>query len=112
FAAPLLFLAVVEALIHTHMDFKSGARMIGISLFNGCLALALGLTLSNWLRPGEHLSLPADAAASGSGALPEVGKGGIDFFKALAGYVPTSVIQPFVDNAIISIIILALFAGL
>ncbi len=36
----------------------------------------------------------------------------IDFFKELAGYIPTSVVKPFLDNSIIAIILLAILTGL
>src|SRR5262249_5637367 len=88
---------------------RSGLIMIAITATNAALAIVIGLTLSNALRPGDHLSSAvskAETAASG----PE-GQQKIDFWREVAGYVPTSVVQPFVKNSIISIIILALMAG-
>lgn len=103
-AGPLLFFAVVDAFLRTRIQLRSGLIMIAITATNAAMAIIIGLTLSNTLRPGDHLSV-----APSEGILE--GKDRIDFLSEIAGYVPTSVVQPFVKNSIISIIILALMAG-
>jgi DAACS family dicarboxylate/amino acid:cation (Na+ or H+) symporter len=110
-AGPLLLFAVIDAFLRTHVRLRSGARMIAISLTNAVIAVVIGLTLSNMLRPGDHLDIPTPAAGKQvkGEAVPGVRK--IDFVKELTSYIPTSVVQPFLDNSVISIIILAVLAG-
>src|SRR5690349_19208591 len=51
-AGPLLLLAVLDAFLRTEVRARSGLTMVAISLFNATLALGIGLTLSNLLKPG------------------------------------------------------------
>src|SRR4051794_29543751 len=55
-AAPLLFFAVIDAFLRTEVRLRSGLRMVAIAAFNATLALAIGLTLSNVLRPGASMA--------------------------------------------------------
>ncbi|MBK6514724.1 MAG: dicarboxylate/amino acid:cation symporter [Polyangiaceae bacterium] len=106
-ATPLLFFAIVHAILKTEVNGKAALRMVGIATTNTTIALATGLLLSNVLRPGDHLTLVTDGAGSPS---PYAGKK-VDFLKTFVGYIPTNVLTPFVDNAVLSIIILALLFG-
>jgi DAACS family dicarboxylate/amino acid:cation (Na+ or H+) symporter len=108
-AAPLLFFSIVTAILKTEVRFKSGLRMVGFALLNASLALAIGMMLSNWLRPGQRLrGVLADPPVSDSSAW--AGKK-IDFVKVLSGHVPDSAAKPFVENAVIGIVILAVLVG-
>jgi Na+/H+-dicarboxylate symporter len=109
-AGPLLMLAVVDAFLHTLIKLRSGLIMVAITMTNAAIAVVIGLTLSNVLRPGDHMAIPSLPAANG--AMTEVEGRKIDFFKEVSGYIPTSVVKPFVDNSVISIIFLAVLAGL
>ncbi len=84
--------------------------MLAISATNAALAIIIGLTLSNTLRPGDHLTVSTSIAAQVKSEVPEAKK--IDFIRELTNYIPNSIIRPFLDNSIISIIILALLSGL
>ncbi|MBX6314959.1 MAG: dicarboxylate/amino acid:cation symporter [Isosphaeraceae bacterium] len=110
-AAPLLLFAVLDAFLRTQVKARSGLIMVGISLCNAALALAIGLTLSNTLRPGEHLAIPSTTVSQKLAREFAERARAIDFIKELAGYLPTSVARPFVDNAIITIVILAVLGG-
>ncbi|MBI5203096.1 MAG: dicarboxylate/amino acid:cation symporter [Elusimicrobia bacterium] len=107
-AAPLLFLAIVNAVIRTEVGLRSAARMAAIAVFNASIALAIGLAVSNGLKPGRHL--PATAFASAIDAKPPEAKP-IEFAKTAAGFVPTSFFQPFVENNIIMLVFLGLLTG-
>lgn len=109
-AAPLLFFAVVDAFLRTQIRVRSGLIMLAISATNAALAIIIGLTLSNTLRPGDHLTVSTSIAAEVKSEVPEAKK--IDFIRELTNYIPNSIIRPFLDNSIISIIILALLSGL
>jgi len=109
-AAPLLFFAILDAFLRSQIAGRSAARMVAISLTNGAIALAIGLAISNLLRPGEASDALRAAAAAGSpGArAPER----LDFGRVVSGLVPSSIGAPFVENAILPIVVLAVLLGL
>lgn len=133
-AGPLLFFAVLDAFLRTEVRARSGWLMVGISLTNATLAIVIGLTISNVLHPGRALKVETPSVAS-AGDRGE-GQGGssgqalarakqefgamakkvepsrkIEFFDDLIGLVPTSVVRPFLDNAVISIVLVAVMGG-
>ena len=113
-AGPLLFLAVVDTFLRSHLDRRSAVRMLTVSAINGALALGIGLGLSNALRPGDRLDTAITRPVfEGKAGRPAAGFAvkPIDFVEAILGYVPKSVVRPFLDNSVISIILLALLCG-
>lgn len=111
-AGPLLFFAVVDAFLRTQVKARSAALMVAISLTNAFIAVVIGLTLSNLLRPGDHLAIPAVVGAISD--VPPLAPGQIrklDFVRELGSYLPKNVVQPFLENSVIMIVILAVFAG-
>lgn len=111
-AIPLLFFAIVHAILKTEVSRRSGLQMITIAIINGTIALCIGLGLSNIFKPGSYLNLrdlSETLAAPTPSSLSKVEK--IDFLKTLGSYFPTSIVQPFADNAVIPIVIIALLLG-
>lgn len=107
-AIPLLIFTIVGAVLTTHIGARDGARMGFFATINACLALGLGLLLSNILKPGLHLAASADG---GNGAAIGAGnKLGLSSF--LANFVPPSLVQPFADNAIFPLVVMSLAVGL
>lgn len=108
-AAPLLFFAVVDAFLKTHIRARAAGVMLTIGLVNAAAALGIGLGISNWLRPGEFMKLKLAGNSDAASAL--AGKK-IDFVHAATGIIPTSVVAPFMENAVLAIIFLAVLTGL
>lgn len=110
-AAPLLLFAILDAFLRTHVRARSGAIMVAISMTNAAIAIIVGLTLSNLIQPGRHFS--ALSGVGNSQALKEFQERAqrIDFLRELVSYLPTNIVRPFVENAIITIILLAVLAG-
>lgn len=106
-AAPLLFLAIVQAIVKTEVSAKDGARMVGVATFNAALALALGLSLSNLFKPGAHLDMASLTGATA--AVPAAQP--LSFAKTAGSLVPTSVVEPFVSGNILAIVLLAILLG-
>lgn len=106
-AAPLLFLAIVSAIVKTEVSGRDGLRMGLIATFNAAVALCIGLTLSNLLRPGSHLDMTGltGASAAAPDAQPLV------FSKVISSFVPSSVVEPFVSGNILAIVVLAICFG-
>jgi DAACS family dicarboxylate/amino acid:cation (Na+ or H+) symporter len=106
FAVPLLLFAILDAFLKTEIAGRAAGRMIGITSINTTIALLIGLGLSNWLEPGRHLTLPP------TGGPAPVPPGRIEFLKTLSGYIPTNFVDPFRENLVITIILLAVAIGL
>lgn len=115
-AAPLLFLAIVNAILKTEVRGRQATRLLFWAMLNASIALAIGIGLSNLFQPGRALS---DVAMRLSGGATSPGAGGaalqpgkpIDFLATLGSFVPTSVVAPFVENQIIPIVVLAVLLG-
>lgn len=107
-ATPLLFLAIVHAIVQADVGLKNGLRMMLIATINASIALAIGLTLSNLLQPGRALQIDALAHLTTTPVAP-VQK--LDLLATLGSYVPANIVQPFIDNAIITIVVLAILCG-
>ena len=84
--------------------------MVAISLTNAAIAVIIGLTLSNVLQPGTHRP---DTATIAQTAAPVILKDvkPLDFQEVVEGYLPRNIVKPFLDNAIITIVILAVLSG-
>lgn len=108
-AGPLILFAILDAFLMSPMSWKQGRRMLAIALFNATIAIAIGLFLANFLRPGDGWKSP-DAVA-----IPKKGESTtartIDPVRDLLHFVPQNFVQPFLDNQVISIVILAVVTG-
>lgn len=107
-ATPLLFLSIVLAVTQTNLTARAGLRLISFALFNTSVALVVGLVLTNVFEPGRVLG---KAVGQVSGSAAEYAGKKIDFVKTIAGYVPTDLVSPFANNAVISVVILAVLLG-
>jgi Na+/H+-dicarboxylate symporter len=104
-AVPLLLLTIVNAVLTTQVKARSGLRLLVIATLNASIALAVGLALSNMLKPGQHLvSITAPAG-------PAITAQPIDPLKVVSGFVPVSLAQPFADNAVLPLVVMALLLG-
>jgi len=106
-ATPLLFLAIVDAILKTDVRGRQGAVMLGFAAVSASIALALGLLLSNLFHPGRLLDLQGLSRARPSASTDKK----IEIMSTLAGYVPSNVLQPFIDNLVLSVVLLALLFG-
>ena len=107
-ATPLLFLAIVDAILKTEVRGRQGAFMLGFAALSASIALAIGLAISNLFHPGRLLDLHGLAKPAAAGALTDKK---IDLIKTIAGYVPPNLLQPFLDNLVLSVVGLALLFG-
>jgi Na+/H+-dicarboxylate symporter len=116
-AAPLVFFAILDAIINTDISFKHGRRLLALCSINLAVAMTIGLTLMNTLHPGHlwegRLTVMTDQLDRDASRLPKPVPENLtlDPLKNLAGYIPKSLAEPFVENNMIAIILLALLAG-
>lgn len=107
-ATPLLFFSIVNAILTTELRGRSALRLLFWAFLNASIALSLGLLISNLLKPGQSLvgfsSLDPAFTSTWAGRK-------IDLLATLKSTIPTSVVAPFVENLVLSIVILALLFG-
>jgi len=113
-AAPLILFAIVDAFVRTQFSWRQGVRLISICLLNVSVACTLGLLLMNLLKPGEQWrgkidSLLNTVPKAQIKAPPE--SVSLNPIENLAGYVPESFVQPFLNNNIISIVLAGVLVG-
>ena len=108
-ATPLLFFAIVNAILRTELKGRAGLRMLGFATINACIALTIGLLLANVFHPGR--SLQAVAPGGLAPALAAYADKKLDIVKTLARLHPGQPRQPFAENLILSVVLLALLLG-
>jgi Na+/H+-dicarboxylate symporter len=106
-AAPLVLVAVVQALMQAQIPKGSGLKLVSLLLLNTTVAILIGLTVANTLQPGKHTSL-------GSGQTPaEVKELKTDPIQQFLDNVPKSLLGPFTDDGkITSVILIAVALGI
>jgi Na+/H+-dicarboxylate symporter len=117
-ATPLVFLAILDALYNCDISFRHGSRLLAICGVNLLVAMLLGLTIMNVFTPGESWSghiqdltaqLQSETAKIPIKSVPE----GVTLnpLKNIAGYIPENIVDPFIKNNVISVILMALLIG-
>jgi DAACS family dicarboxylate/amino acid:cation (Na+ or H+) symporter len=96
-APPLILLAVMRALIAANVKGRLAGKMFFLLALNTIVAILIGLTVANVIRPGGHGSLPP-------GDPPKVSS---DIVDQLLSNIPSSLVRPLVDNNVIGVIIIA-----
>jgi Na+/H+-dicarboxylate symporter len=117
-AVPLIFFAILDALIRTSIPLRQGGKLLLICLINVSVAMAIGLLIMNTWQPGlawlgrvdELLHLVPGTTLSSS-ALANVQAGAESPIEYLASYIPRTIMDPFSSNNIIGIVLLALVLG-
>jgi Na+/H+-dicarboxylate symporter len=107
-ATPLLFFAIIQAILKTEVRGRSALRLLFWASLNATIALGIGLTLSNLIQPGHSLRgfHPATAAQQAAYADKK-----IDLVSTLTNFIPSNVVTPFADNVVLSVVVLALLFG-
>ena len=117
-AIPLIFFAILDALIRTSIPLRQGGKLLVICLVNVSVAMAIGLAIMNIWQPGlawlghvdELLHLVPGTTLSSS-ALATVQAGSQSPIEYLASYIPRTIADPFSSNNIIGVVLLALVLG-
>jgi len=107
-AAPLLFLAIVQALLKTEVRGRGALRLFFWASLNASIALFIGISLSNLFGAGHLLQ---DFAKPSPEALAGYANKNIDFIATLKGLTPQSLVTPFAENLVLSIVLIAVLCG-
>ncbi|HWO19398.1 MAG TPA: dicarboxylate/amino acid:cation symporter [Kofleriaceae bacterium] len=114
-AVPLVLFAVLDALVRTEISARMGGRLIVICIFNVSVAFTIGLTIMNLLEPGTTWQGHIDeltAAVHGEGGKHGAASLSLSPLETIQRWVPEGVAQPFSDNNVIAVVLLALLAGI
>jgi Na+/H+-dicarboxylate symporter len=120
-AAPLILFAILDAFARTRIQARAGGRLILICLVNVSVAMAIGLTILNTLRPGElwrgHLdemktAVHAKNQVARRSEDPDAPKSAtLNIKENIKYYIPSSLVKPLVYNNVIGIVLVGLLAG-
>ena len=112
-AVPLVLFAILDAIARTEVSGRMGMRLIVICLFNVTIAFTIGLTLMNLIEPGHAWHDQLDKLGGPELAAPKQAPPGTTLspLENLEKWIPESFVQPFSDNNVISVVLLALLAG-
>jgi DAACS family dicarboxylate/amino acid:cation (Na+ or H+) symporter len=113
-AVPLVLFAILDAFLKTELTARAGAKLLLICAVNVSVAFAIGLTLMNVLHPGDASRAGLEALRRESPAVAPVTAVSADELsplKAVQSYVPESLVEPFLKNSIIPVVLMALLCG-
>jgi aerobic C4-dicarboxylate transport protein len=115
--APVIFITVVVGIASLGSMARAGglaARALGYFFGATVVALGLGLLAGNLLHPGSGFA-GAPSAAAGDAAKEKIAEAG-QAGHGLVGFItndllPTSFVQPFVDNEVLKVLVLAILVA-
>lgn len=123
-ATPLIFLAIVEAFVRTHISGRQGVKLFVVCALNICVAFGIGLTILNIWQPGNAWqetfarqksdadSLAVSKANSKVAELTQqatkVSLSPLDIIKS---YIPKSIGEAFSENMVLPVAALAILVG-
>lgn len=110
-AGPLILFAVLEAFLKTEMTWTQARKMLFIAAINGTCAVIIGLTLANVIQPGVGWKPAAELAESAKNSTIKETTRTINPLSDILGYVPQNIVDPFLKNEVISIVLLAVIVG-
>jgi len=107
-AAPLLFLSIVHAILKTEVRAQAALRLFFWATLNASIALGFGLLLSNLIQPGRSLAGFVPASPEEIAAFADRK---IDLMSVVGGVIPESLVEPFVQNTVLAIVLIAVLVG-
>jgi len=106
-APPLILVAVVHVLMTSDIPAKSAGRLVWLLLLNTTVAILIGLTVANVMKPGKWSSMPAEAPEK----ITKVEKGP-NPVEIIVNNIPKSLLGPLGDQQnVIGVIIIAVAFG-
>ncbi len=109
-APPLILIAVIHVLMTSEIPAKSAGRLIWLLLLNTTVAILIGLTVANAMKPGTWAG-KAEASVSAPAKSEQVAKGP-NPVEIIVNNIPKSLLGPLGDQQnVIGVIIIALAFG-
>src|SRR5256885_3371379 len=106
-AAPLVLIAVVQALMQAKIPKGNAVKLLSLLLLNTTLAILIGLAVANSLQPGRRAAAGIEQGEIPAAALKT------DPLQQILDNVPRSLLGPFTDDGkITSVIMIAVAIGI
>jgi Na+/H+-dicarboxylate symporter len=103
-ATPLIFVAIIHALLNANIGGRTARRMAGLLASNTFVAICIGLLVANLLQPGRHGGLPHPTEKVTQ--QPATG------WDMLDDKIPVSIVGALAENKVIEAILIALTFGI
>jgi Na+/H+-dicarboxylate symporter len=108
-APALILFAIVQALVSTKLEPGKAKRLVRLLVLNTLVAIFIGLTVANVVKPGRWSSMLKPAASASS----QHAKANPDMLTQFLENVPKSLLGPLTDDGkVIGVIFLAIAFGL
>ena len=110
-AVPTIALVVTTTLSDLGAKKNTGrifVRAVSYTLLTSILAAMVGLVLYLWIAPE---SLPAEVVGKGAADVPEK-LGTLSYYDHFLSVIPNNILQPFLSGNVLSVLIIAVSAGL
>ena len=109
-ATPLVVMAILSAILTNDIRGRQGARMMGYYFLNTVVAIVIGLTLANFVRPGLGVTLddPNEVLAAATKVKPNA-TGPAELIYML---VPESIGDSFAKNQLAQLVVVTLALGI
>jgi Na+/H+-dicarboxylate symporter len=109
-APPLILIAVVHVLMTSDIPANSAGRLIWLLLLNTTVAILIGLTVANAMKPGTWAGTPSPSVETAAKS-DKVAKGP-NPVEIIVNNIPKSILGPLGDQQnVIGVIIIALAFG-
>ncbi|MEZ4348949.1 MAG: dicarboxylate/amino acid:cation symporter [Nitrospira sp.] len=113
-AVPLIFVAILDSLLRASIPLSQGAKLLAICLINVSMAMVIGLAIMNTWQPGKSWQGHVEdllQVVPGTNLKP-IGTASEHPVEELLAYIPRTIADPFGNNNIIGVVLLALGLGL
>jgi Na+/H+-dicarboxylate symporter len=119
-AIPLIFFAIVDAFVQTRISGRQGLKMLLICGVNIAVAFTIGLAILNVWQPGRAwqgtlTNQDGESPVANGAIVPnlsgEAKESSLSLLKMLDSYVPRSIAQPFAENMVLTVAVLAILLG-
>lgn len=107
-AAPLVVLAILDAFLRIGIRRRDGVRLAVICLVNVSVAMAIGLAITNFARPGVYWRAIISAKVADEGTEPPVERPALE---VISRFVPDNLVEPFLYGNLLTLALLAILAG-
>lgn len=106
-AGPFLFCTIVASIVEVQLRAKDGFKLIAIAVLNTVIAIVVGMSLAKAFLGDVQISALAGKVEAAKA--PEMTLG---FSAWVKNMMPASLFQPFIQNDILLIAVLALLIGI
>lgn len=113
-AVPLIFVAILDSLLRASIPLSQGMKLLAICLVNVSMAMVIGLAIMNTWQPGKAWQGHVDDLLQvvPDKSLAQTVTPSAHPLEDLLAYIPRTIADPFGNNNIIGVVLLALGLGL